>query len=102
MIVNPLAILLHESKEILKFYDTNGTSIDAKRDDRKEIYVLNVNFAGNESHESAIRVRLLAKPSDLSAITKTVASGKLSEDHVHRHRALIDCLQYYGYLLILE
>jgi hypothetical protein len=63
LIKNPLASLLSED-EICRYYKTGDVDYDSgetEADDlckKRQVYVLNVNYAGNEMHESAVRVRI--------------------------------------------
>lgn len=107
---NPLATLLHEEKEIRNCF-TNfqplqsdrhyfPTPSDATgRNDCHSIYVLNVNFAGNESHESMIRYRLLLNDSTVQEIYGVVNRQRplfSDADRLTAHH--INCLVYYGFL----
>ena len=122
---NPLATLLHEEDEIRNCY-TNfqpGRSddhyfsspnmvmgdVDNDTKDRSSIYVLNVNFAGNESHDSLIRYRLLLKDEAVQSIRRAVGRQKLDENEncsweaefalapaTTQHH--VNCLVFYGFL----
>mmetsp|Transcript_59708 Transcript_59708/g.71129 ORF Transcript_59708/g.71129 Transcript_59708/m.71129 type:complete len:196 (-) Transcript_59708:209-796(-) len=55
IVKNPLASLI-KSSHVRQSNDKK--SQDAQEDDNNEDYILNVSFAGNESHESAVRIVL--------------------------------------------
>jgi hypothetical protein len=82
LVKNPLAILIPE-KDITRFYNDSSTTNSGHSDARQQqqqqqppfVYVLNVNYAGNESHESCIRVRIQ------------------SQDHANLHQVFGDEVQ---------
>lgn len=97
---NPLASLLREA-DIYKFY---------KKDDRvdeDDIYVLNVNYAGNESHESVVRVRIKKVGQILGHVNHCYKAKKYHnvlpplETWIQQdgERSMLGCLVYYGCLL---
>jgi hypothetical protein len=109
---NSLATLLHEEHEIrqcfTKFqpfqsehhnFPTSADGTSGSSTDTYSIYVLNVNFAGNESHESLIRHRLLLNDSVLQEIHHFVSRTSALSSDIDRHtKHHINCLVYYGYL----
>lgn len=90
---NPLAALVEES-EVRDFYETAEVTPNSTGEEDSRVFVLNVNFAGNESHESYIRLKLRSRHwSDLTRILK--------ENHTpvpERTQPLIACLVHFGYL----
>jgi Cupin-like domain len=125
LVKNPLATLLREASEIRRCYedgdgdadDDNGHNSD---DDGDIGCVLNVNYAGNDIHESCLRVRLQVNANALDAIEDllrpqhgngaaddeerqklSTESGVLPSDKewLSAHLQHIDCLVHYGFLL---
>ena len=123
---NPLAVLLSESNDIHRFYGNsdnssqpnhkNGDYSSGTDDADEEIFVLNVAYAGNEAHESLVRVRFLANPRAVEALERALSAtmakdeGSSSppcpwlatENLYQQYRQLIDCLTFYGYVLWKE
>jgi len=105
---NPLASLLRE-EEILSFYkkgdDESENQVEEDiDDDDSEVYVLNVNYAGNECHESAVRVRLRGSGVLFqAAASKEDSPLPASDDWIdsEAERLALGYLVYYGYLLWL-
>jgi hypothetical protein len=109
---NSLATLLHEEHEIRQcftkfqpfqsdhhYFPTSADGTSGSSTDTYSIYVLNVNFAGNESHESLIRHRLLLNDSVLQEIHHFVSRTSALSSDIDRHtKHHINCLVYYGYL----
>ncbi|ACI65782.1 predicted protein [Phaeodactylum tricornutum CCAP 1055/1] len=110
---NPLAVLARYD-EITRFYNqTDHTEFSShvrrEEDDSDEnqipddqVYVLNVNFAGNEGQESLIRVLIRNTDEFLCSLYGNVSNrveiddGALESKNV---RNVLDCLIYYGYLV---
>lgn len=136
LVQNPLAVLLEEESEIRscyktcaddEFVDDEGESrtVDEKKETDSIVYVLNVNYAGNESHESAIRVRLAMNQKEVVQIQNAARNEKNCNAAANRngavlesgngvflesdftdscnwileHLQLVDCLVFYGYLV---
>ena len=95
---NPLASLI-------RMYDATeyyAEFVEGKDDESiskdKDLYVLNVNYAGVESHESSIRVVLRDDPDQRHLNTLYAAkSEKIVTEMCTDCPGLIDCLVYYGY-----
>jgi Cupin-like domain len=124
LIQNPLAILLHEEKDIRHCYERFAPYLcdrdfslplniyskeNGNKSTAKSVYVLNIIFAGNESHESVVRVRLRLDPRVVGDIEEHLllpSSEKLatmtefsSDDTMRQH---VNCLVFYGYLIWKE
>ena len=116
LVKNPFATLLQEENEIKRPFRLTRDDSEGKdghiEDDSKEdleiVCVLNVNFAGNESHESVLRVRIQASLDSFGAVEQNVrrqcienscsrTSKGISWIQAHAH--LVDCLVHYGYVL---
>lgn len=111
---NPLATLLRAT-EIYRFYKTPCDDEDEECDG--EMMVLNVNYAGNEIHESVVRKRIKERGMLLSHVyskSKNAANnteGPNADDLLpplddwvasEIDRSMLGCLVYYGYLLWVE
>jgi len=95
--VNPLASMLSE-KEITKYY-SQGNSDDPANQEGDETFVLNVNYAGNEAHESNVRVRF----KDHSGTIRQLVDDSKKPFPIpigggHHATSMAHCLVYYGYL----
>eukprot|EP00978_Attheya_sp_CCMP212_P022237 scaffold66082_cov56-Attheya_sp.AAC.1 len=106
---NPLATLMKMS-EIVGYYGRKHSK--SADDDNSQVYVLNINFAGNEMQESAIRVLLRetgehgilqtcveseSQGIDPSAIlTPTLVSSAGKSDDSGQSK-ILDCLLFHGY-----
>ena len=105
LVRNPLALLLRES-EIFQFYKKDPTSDESEAESR-EIFVLNVNYAGTESHESLIRARILDTGNFLRQVyesSKTCHSDLRLPDletwiGIELERTMLGCLVYHGFLV---
>lgn len=96
---NPLAAL-HKFTETTSFYDINND-----RDDGEDTFILNVNYAGNEMHQSAVRVvfrdsdgfaqSLYDCERENSDATKSIKISEKNESH-------LKFLVFHGYLVILD
>jgi Cupin-like domain len=114
---NPLSAL-HKLEEITSYYSSSSSKNKASGDgDTKKkdpgIFVLNVNYGGNEAHESSIRVQFRDNPEgmaerlwklerEMSSDGKEDDDGLLeeivvSEDNYH----LISFLVYHGYMQVV-
>lgn len=101
---NPLATMIRES-DVLKFYKRGDD--DQDEEDSPEVYVLNVNYAGNESHESVVRARILGtgallphvydatRDRDCRDVLPDAESWITSESE----RRMLGCLVYHGFLI---
>ena len=125
---NPLALLLSESKDIMRPNSSEMKNDDNVKDDDddanmqnrneneeeeekdEETFVLNVSYAGNEALESLVRVRLVADPAAVQELERVLAVKDTNAaayimscaNLYERHPRLIDCLTFYGYLLWQE
>jgi Cupin superfamily protein len=123
LVKNPLAKLLREKSEIRRCDEDDCDDADDddghNGGDAEIACVLNVNYAGNEIHESCLRVRLLVNTSALHVIEDLIRprqgnsaddeerqnllteSGVLPSDMewLSAHLQHIDCLVHYGFLL---
>jgi hypothetical protein len=115
LVKNPLATLLEED-DVTGFYDDAQTSDHVRQvtngNPSKAVYILNVNYAGNEGHESALRVRIRAEIELMELIKKYLVVDQTGDQRACAHeqchdllenvdsvRPLIECLLYYGFLL---
>jgi hypothetical protein len=87
--INPLALLLNE-KEVTQYYEMNGHN-----NSKNQLYILNVNYAGNEAHESHLRVRLQSDEPDLD----TLSAEDLSGQYLDQKSSIVAWLLYLGYLV---
>lgn len=107
IVKNPLASLISE-KSIAAFY--HGSNPDTTND---EIFVLNVNYAGNESHESTVRVRIKDDDGRLDRIIQMFHLHEARPKHYGATRMpchvegmsaedwkLYECLIYFGYMKV--
>jgi hypothetical protein len=78
---NPLALMLNE-QELLRHYKPTNGSTDG------QVYILNVNYAGNEGHQSHFRVRLQSDEAKLD---------RLSVDEIKP--TVLAWLVYFGYFV---
>lgn len=88
--INPLALIL-DQREIRKFYEGRMTETSSD----ESVKVLNVNFAGNENHESLLRVCFRTRYYDVVQDFLTKRRAGLSSEAI----PLVDFLIYYGYLV---
>ena len=93
LVVNSLASLI-ATRDITSFYSGN----DDKENDHTPLYVLNINYAGNEMHESTVRVVL----QDRHAILAKFVDG-MPRDEIACpagvQEAWQECLLYYGFFV---
>jgi hypothetical protein len=105
---NPLASFIPE-KNITEFYD--GGNLDDTQD---EIFVLNVNYAGNESHESSVRVRIKDHEGRLGKLINKFNNSGIANEWIGcqticqvgsmspEHTKLHECLIHFGYMKIVS
>lgn len=90
---NPFATLLEE-KEVHNFYKTAQGTTKCTGNDDTQVFILNVNYAGSESHESYIRKRFRSR--------HWAELGKILEENRYPVpediQPLITCLLHFGYL----
>eukprot|EP00977_Amphora_coffeiformis_P010072 scaffold2353_cov167-Amphora_coffeaeformis.AAC.63 len=86
---NPLALLIDEN-DILRRYQKNG-----KVSKIGHAYILNVNYAGNEAHESFLRVRIQTDQAKLDG----VPVDKMAKLFLEKKPNVIGWLLYLGYLV---
>lgn len=99
-VLNPLACILKKSTEIEAFY-RGGTPSGNQMED----LVLNVNYAGNECHESLLRVVLRAPVGGYDDILQTISAIDATAptvDWIQRNAKLLDCLIHFGFLLVKQ
>jgi hypothetical protein len=89
LVLNPLALLLNE-KEVTQHYKTNGDT-----NNHNDFYILNVNYAGNEAHESHLRVRLQSNQTDLDKLS----AGSLACKYLAEQSSIVSWFLYLGYLV---
>eukprot|EP00934_Nitzschia_sp_Nitz4_P007713 Nitzschia sp. Nitz4//scaffold11_size288233//130335//132095//NITZ4_000771-RA/size288233-processed-gene-0.163-mRNA-1//1//CDS//3329534065//7703//frame0 len=102
LVRNPLAVL-HQMKEIKSFYRGDNE----EESDGAAVFVLNVSYAGNEMHESAIRV-VFASPKN--CVTKLYKSFELSAKRspsvqlklTAEEEPFIRFLVFHGYITVQE
>ena len=63
----------------------------------KNLYILNINFAGNEMHESTVRVVLRDRSGGLERLCSL--EGKNLDDAIKQLETPPGALVYYGYLI---
>lgn len=93
---NPLASLMKMSD--VKSYFGNNTSSDCEA--KENLYILNVNFAGNEMHESTARVILKDSSGQLEHICSH--QGKSLDEAIEKIQSPPNALIYHGYLVPIE
>ena len=86
---NPLALLIDE-KDVVRYYQTNRK--ESKND---HIYILNVNYAGNEAHESFLRLRIQSTEGKLDRMSP----NDLEEKYLEKKPFVIAWFLYLGYLV---
>jgi hypothetical protein len=104
LVVNPLASLVREQEDILQPFDRiNIHPVHEESSSQSTTLLLNVNFAGNEAHESLVRQRLVVDDETvlwdmLKELEKD--NGSLSKDSMNDPAIarLVDCLVHFGYL----
>ena len=101
---NPLASLMRMS-DVKSFFRNDSPCYDEMKNNN--LYILNVNFAGNEMHESAIRVVLRDGSGQLEHLCSL--RGKSLDDAIEKlgtlevvARPVLSVLIYYGYLVPIE
>lgn len=89
LVENPLATLLHEATEITPYYGQTPSD--------ESLFVLAINFAGNEGHEAALR-QCLSMNMDAVRRLQRLLEENASLDSFQEVET-IDFLVHYGYLL---
>jgi len=107
LVKNPLATLM-QMKDITAYYEDTEQEEKERADDG--LYVLNINYAGNEVHESIIRTVIKAGNAKtceiLSACCKSEKRGNDPAEVVQQlisgreQTAPIPCLLHYGYFVL--
>ena len=86
---NPLASLMRMS-DVKSFFQG--------ADNTNNLYIVNVNFAGNEMHESAVRVVLRDESGKLQYLCSL--KGKCLDDAIEKLKPpLLSALIFYGYII---
>ncbi len=93
---NPLASLMKMSD--VKSYFGNNTPFNFEA--QKNLYVLNLNFAGNEMHESTVRVILRDSSGQLDHLCSL--QGNKLDDAIEKIQSPPNALIYHGYLVPIE
>jgi hypothetical protein len=91
--INPLANIMDERDIRDYYYSKNEVANKRDTKDSSDVCILNVNFAGTESQESCVRVRLLSCNWEKLMVVldrKLIVPSELYP--------LVDCLLFYGYL----
>jgi hypothetical protein len=90
---NPLASLMRMS-DVKSFFENGSASKD---EDYRNVFILNINFAGNEMYESTMRVVL----KDVSGQLDYLCSlrGKCLDDAIKNLETPPSALIYYGYIV---
>ena len=88
---NPLALLIDEN-DIVRQYQKHGKK---GNNSGEHVYVLNVNYAGNEAHESFLRVRIQTKEAKLDR----VPVDRMLERFLEKKPHVIGWLLYLGYIV---
>lgn len=89
LVRNPLALLLNEN-EVVRHYQTNG-----KGPSNDHIYILNVNYAGNEAHESYLRLRIRTSEANLDRMSPDT----MVDEFIFKRPYVIAWFLYLGYLV---
>uniref|UniRef100_A0A7S4EQQ4 JmjC domain-containing protein n=1 Tax=Pseudo-nitzschia australis TaxID=44445 RepID=A0A7S4EQQ4_9STRA len=92
---NPLASLIRMT-DINSTFENNEAALNGK--DKKHLFVLNVNFAGNEMHESAVRVVLRDRSGQLEHLC-SLQGNELDEVIKNLAARPPNALLYYGYIV---
>ena len=97
---NPLASLIRMD-DVNRYYATLAGK-EEENDKDEHLFVLNVNYAGVESHESSVRVVLRDDPTSrylntLYGSTEKTVLDKMVKDCPH----VVGCLLYYGYYALV-
>ncbi|MGK3733386.1 MAG: hypothetical protein ACI90V_000222 [Bacillariaceae sp.] len=89
---NPLASLMRMS-DVKSFYESEQD----QSDDTKNLFILNTNFAGNDMHESAVRVILRDVSGQLDCFCSL--QGKSLDDSINELKEPPRALLYYGFII---
>lgn len=90
---NPLASLMKIS-DVQSYFGNKDYEV------KKNLYILNLNFAGNEMHESTVRVLLKDSSGQLEHLCSL--HGNNLDDEIEKMQSPPDALIYYGYLVPIE
>jgi hypothetical protein len=116
LVCNPLASLIRMD-EVKGYYSRRGGNYDNGEKQQKFLFVLNVNYAGVESHESSIRVIMRdniekrymnklhhAMPQSKHALLRNEeqAYNECKDQIAKECPNLIHCLIYYGYFALVD
>lgn len=114
---NPLGTLISEHEDVLRFCgngsnSSNSFSSGSTQKKRKvseaKYFILNVNYAGNDSHESSVRVKFAChREGDIDLFQRYVMLEKEGKDPALVHNsygvgAPSSCLFFYGYFAWLK
>jgi hypothetical protein len=88
LVKNPLALLMDE-EQVVRHYQPSDSARPV------HTYILNVNYAGNEAHESHLRVRLQCRDAKLDKLS----ADDLSDKYLKKQTSVISWLLYLGYLV---
>lgn len=102
LVCNPLALLL-QMDQVTQYYNKRLHNRDSDSDEF--LFVLNVNYAGIESHESSVRAVFRDNPERryLDKLSKEPSSSmeELVKEIAKACPNLIHCLLYYGFLVVV-
>jgi len=90
---NPLASLMRMTDVKSFFEDKQHHS----EEDTRNLFILNINFAGNEMHESAVRVILRDESGRLEYLCSL--QGKSLDEAIEALEAPQSALRYYGFII---
>jgi hypothetical protein len=93
LVVNSLASLI-ATRDITSFYSDN----DDKENGHTPLYVLNINYAGNEMHESTVRVVLQDRHATLAKFVDGMPRDEIACP-AGVQEAWQECLLYYGFFV---
>jgi hypothetical protein len=93
LVVNSLASLI-ATRDITSFYSGN----DDKENDHTPLYVLNINYAGNEMHESTVRVVLRDRHATLAKFVDGMPRDEIACP-AGVQEAWQECLLYFGFFV---
>jgi len=116
---NPFAIL-HRMDEITRFYQTGKTIMADGEDDEEDspsncVFVLNVNYAGNETHQSSVRIVFCDSDNDIvqRLFTKFESSSASMPSHDRQQSSIdieptdddlphLNFLLFHGYVILTK
>jgi hypothetical protein len=114
---NPLATLISEHEDVVGFCENGPTSRHAlssgstkkkRKVSKVKYFILNVNYAGNDTHESSVRVKFAChREADIDLFQRYVLMEKEGKDpavvhNSHGFGAPRSCLFFYGYFAWLK